>query len=282
MSSPSAAIVLRPAKRPPPFFTVTSVFNAIGWIVLGLMLWLLVIPAIRFGYWKDFSIATTWEFIWEGLRITLYVGVFSVVISTIVGFILALGRLANNKVVAWMSAGYIELMRALPSYLIIFYVFIVFPKIGISMDKPWMAKIGLTIYTCSAIVGLTFYTSAVMAEIFRAGILSVEKGQFEAAYALGLKPRHTVVHIVLPQALRRMVPAIVSQLITLTKDTSLASVIGVQELTRQGKTLYEFYSGEPGHPPVILEMLFAVALIYFIICYTLSIISSKLEIKAHT
>jgi len=107
-----------------------------------------------------------------------------VVISTIVAsFSPSDGSQHQNRGVA--EFGYIELMRALPSYLIIFYVFIAFPKIGINLAAPWFA-----------IIGLSLYTSAVMAEIFRAGILSVEKGQFEAAYALGLKPRHTVIHIV--------------------------------------------------------------------------------------
>ena len=118
-----------------------------------------------------------------------------------------------------------------------------------------------------------------MAEIFRAGILSVEKGQLEAAYSLGLKSYDTILHIILPQALRRMVPAIVSQLIPLTKDTSLASIIALQELTRAGKQLYEYYSGEPGARPVVLETLFIVAAIYFVICYVLALISQRLEVK---
>ena len=117
-----------------------------------------------------------------------------------------------------------------------------------------------------------------MAEIFRAGILSVEKGQLEAAYALGLKPFHTVIYIILPQALRRMVPSIVSQLITLVKDTSLASIIALQELTAAGRQLYEFYGQQAGLP-IVLETLFVIAMVYFVICYILALISNRLEIK---
>ena len=297
---PSGAI-----KRPPPFFTYTNLFNAIGWLVLALIVWFLVIPAARGGTWAPFGEWSTWRFLlvgpdfgsmdewktWstlmfgpeeertfgsgilyfislkgipqlQGLAITLFVGVFAVVLSTIIGFFFALGRLSNFKPLRLFCSGYIELMRALPSYLIIFYVFIGFPKLlGINLAAPWFA-----------IIGLTLYTSAVMAEIFRAGILGVDKGQLEAAYALGLKPRDTIVNIVLPQAVRRMVPSIVSQLITLTKDTSLASVIALQELTRKGKQLYEFYNN-------VLEMMFVVAAIYFLICFSLSLASKRLEIK---
>jgi glutamate transport system permease protein len=256
-----------PAKHPAPIVTPSRVFNVLGWIILGLLVYFLVIPAIRYGNWSPFGTLGTWEFLWVGLKVTLSVAVFAVIISSIVGFVLALGRLSNNKIVQMLSAGYIELMRALPSYLIIFYVFIVFPKIGITLPSQWFA-----------IIGLSLYTSAVMAEIFRAGILSVEKGQLEAAYALGMKPFHTIAYIVLPQALRRMVPSIVSQLITLTKDTSLASIIALQELTSAGRQLYEYY-GQTQGKPIVLETLFVVATIYFVVCYILALISQRLEIK---
>ncbi len=256
-----------PARHPAPVFTFARMFNVAGWLILGLLVYFLVIPAARFGNWSPFGALSTWEFLWKGLQVTLFVAVFSVVISTVCGFFLALGRLSNTRLIKTLSAGYIELMRALPSYLIIFYVFIVFPKVGIKLPSPWFA-----------IIGLSLYTSAVMAEIFRAGILSVEKGQLEAAYALGLKPFHTVIYIILPQALRRMVPSIVSQLITLVKDTSLASIIALQELTAAGRQLYEYY-GQTAGKPIVLETLFVVALIYFVICYILALISQRLEIK---
>ena len=270
MSSPALSAdpeTQLPALHRAPVFTFARMFNAAGWLILGLLVYFLIIPAVRFGNWSPFGALSTWQFLWVGLQVTLFVAVFSVVISTIVGFVLALGRLSNNKLISRLSAGYIELMRALPSYLIIFYVFIVFPKIGIKLPSPWFA-----------IIGLSLYTSAVMAEIFRAGILSVEKGQLEAAYALGLKPFDTVMNIILPQALRRMVPSIVSQLITLVKDTSLASIIALQELTAAGRQLYEYY-GQTAGKPIVLETLFVIASIYFVICYILALISNRLEIK---
>ncbi len=254
-------------RRRAPLFTVANGFSAFGWLILIVLAWWIVIPAIRHGNWVPFKLQTTWEFLLKGLLVTLKIGAWSIVISSAVGFVLALGRLSNAKPVQIFSAGYIELMRALPSYLIIFYVFIVLPRLGVALPTDWYA-----------VIGLSLYTSAVMAEIFRAGILSIEKGQLEAAFSLGLKPFATVTSIILPQALRRMVPAIVSQLITLTKDTSLAAIIAVHELTRAGKELYEFYTGEMPRP-VILETLAVVAAIYFVICYALALLSQRLEVR---
>lgn len=242
-----------------PLFTYERMFSAFGWLVLGLLVWFIVLPAIEHGRWAPMALWSTWRFLLEGAQISFYIGGVSVVLSSIFGFLLALGRLSNFKPVRVLAAYYIEFVRALPSFLIILYVFLGFSKLNYSAPTY-------------AIIGLTLYTSAVMAEIFRAGILSVDKGQLEAGYALGLRPRDTVVHIILPQAIRRMMPAIVGQLITLIKDTSLASVIAVAELTSKGQILYGKYKN-------VLEMMFTVAAIYFVICFTLSMLSKKLEVK---
>ncbi|HEY5893656.1 MAG TPA: amino acid ABC transporter permease [Chthoniobacterales bacterium] len=274
---PAATPTVAPVIRRGPFLSYATLFNTIGWIVFAAILLLVVLPAARNGNWKPFTLPSTWLFLWKGLKETLFVGLISVVVSMVVGFLLALGRLSHIKIMSLLSSGYIELMRALPSYLIIFYVFIGFPKLGtylhtnlLNLEPSWFA-----------IIGLSLYTSAVMAEIFRAGILSIDKGQFEAAYSLGLEPGQTILSIVLPQAVRRMTPAIVSQLITLIKDTSLASIIALQELTRAGKQLYEYYSGVAGQKPILLETLFVIAFIYFVICYALALLSKRLEIKYH-
>ncbi len=275
MPSASVPAAVPARKYSQPFFTYGLLFNVIGWIVLSAILFIVVIPGLRGGNWTPFigpDKGAIWYFLYEGLLVTLRIGIISIALSTAFGFLFALGRLSNVKPLRVFCSSYIEFMRALPSYLIIFYVFIVFPKFGVKFEWGPMNILGLTSDQWFAIVGLSLYTSAVMAEIFRAGILSVEKGQLEAAYALGLKPRDTVVSIILPQAFRKMVPSIVSQLITLTKDTSLASVIAVQELTRKGKQLAEMANN-------VLETMFVVAAIYFVICYSLSLLSKRLEVK---
>ena len=297
-----ASLVLPAPRRRGFRLTPNLVFNVLGWVILALVVVFVVAPAARHGNWEPFGEANTWNYLWKtpdeenrahgGLLYTLGVGLTACLISTGVGFVFALGRSSNHRLCHGFCAGYIELMRALPSYLIIFYVFIGLPKLAGYYDgtiwpgaAAWAkahlgagpgeaveflaAKFSLLVnFACQwsppgfAVIGLSLYTSAVMAEIFRAGILSVEKGQLEAAFSLGLRPHHTIVSIVLPQALRRMAPAI----------------IALQELTRAGKQFYEFYL-EPGKPPVVLETLFVVAMIYFVICYALALLSQRLEIK---
>jgi His/Glu/Gln/Arg/opine family amino acid ABC transporter permease subunit len=249
------------SRRYPDLFSYQFLFNVMGWGLLLLLTWRMVIPAITKGTWEPFSHWVTWRFLLDGLRITVQVALYSIVFSMILGVLLALGRLSNSKFISVPSVIYIELVRALPSYLIIFYVYIGLPKLGVKLDTIWFA-----------IIGLTIYTSTVLAEVVRAGILSVEAGQLEAAYSLGLSSIHTLAHIVLPQAMRRMAPAIVSQLITLTKDTSLGYIIALQELTRKGQQLFQFNG-------TILETMLVVGAIYFGICYILSLISSKLEAR---
>jgi len=123
----------------------------------------------------------------------------------------------------------------------------------------------------AGVLGLSMYTSAVLAEIIRAGIVSLPRGQTEAARALGLSHAQTMRSVILPQALRLMVPAMMAQLTTVIKDTSLVGTIGIFELLRQGRTIYtQFFN------PV--EVLLIVATIYFVICFALSQASRRLEL----
>jgi glutamate transport system permease protein len=119
-----------------------------------------------------------------------------------------------------------------PLLLLILFLFLGLPALGVTVSTFW------------ALVGaLTLYNSAVIGEIFRAGILSLPRGQTEAAYAIGLRRMQTLRIILLPQAVRRMLPALISQLVTLLKDTSLGFVIGYEELLRRGRSAVEFLGG---------------------------------------
>lgn len=238
-----------------------KLLNFFGWFVFLLILAFLIVSAARHGNWTPFTYAYIWEFLWIGLNMTIQVAIYSSILSLIFGTVLALLRVSQLKILSIPSTLYIELFRALPLFLIIFYCFLILPRFGMVWDALWIA-----------VLGLTLYSSAVMAELIRAGILSIEKEQWEAAHSLGLSSWTTWVHIVLPQTFRRMMPSIVGQLITLTKDTSLASIIALPELTRQGRIIYNIYNN-------VLETMFVVALIYFVICYALSLLSRRLEIN---
>jgi len=219
--------------------------------------------------WHLFVNPAIWRFFGEGLLQTLMLAVASILISFVFGMLLALGRLSTRRWVSWPSIFFIEVTRALPVLLLIVY----FGIKGSSLFQPVFGPdFDLPIFW-AGVMGLSMYTSAVLAEIIRAGIVSLPRGQREAASALGLDYRQSLRFVILPQALRLMVPAMVSQLTTIIKDTSLVSTIGVFELLRQGRTIYTQYFNP-------IEVFLIIAVIYFVICFTLSQASRRLEVQA--
>jgi His/Glu/Gln/Arg/opine family amino acid ABC transporter permease subunit len=211
------------------------------------------------GNWAPFADPAIWGFIVTGLGLTLQIAVGAGLLSLVGGILLALARLSPRRSLSLPAGLYVELMRSLPLFLILLYTFLAAPRLGLSLEP-----------VPAAIVAFTLYTSAVIAEIVRAGISSLPRGQTDAALALGLGYVQALRFVILPQALRRLTPALVSQLITLTKDTSLASVIGVNELARRAGILYNTYFN-----PV--ETLIVVAGLYFAVCSGLSALSRRLE-----
>jgi putative glutamine transport system permease protein len=222
--------------------------------------------------WEVFTEPIIWRFIGQGILITLQIAVISILLSLVFGLGLALLRLSRDRyvglpiprgmrtVVAAPAAVIVQAIRASPLYLLILYMFIAVPKIGLDMG-PMTA----------GIVALTLYTSAVLAEIFRAGILSLEHGQFEAAASLGLRYGKQLRLVVLPQALRRMVPAVVSQVVTLIKDTSLLHVITVLEVYRRLTIL----SAQRFNP---IETSIVAGAIFFVMNFSLSSLARRLEV----
>jgi glutamate transport system permease protein len=197
----------------------------------------------------------------EGLVITLEAAAVSMALATVVGVVMAAGRLAPARPVRWAAGVYVELFRAIPILVLIIAAFLVLPTYGLELSPFW-----------SLVLALTAYNGAVLGEIFRAGVLSLERGQIEAARAVGLTGRQTAVAVVVPQAARRMAPAIVSQLVTLLKDTSLGTAIGMQELLSRGRQLG---SGTGS----LLQALILVAAMYIVVNLTLSQLARRLEVR---
>lgn len=214
----------------------------------------------EYRYWKAFLDLEIWVFLLTGLQATLTIAIVAIVLSLVFGTLLALARLSHWRLLRWPAVLYIDVIRALPVLFIIFFTF--FGGGRVASSNPIVA----------AIIALTIYTSAVNAEIVRAGILSIERGQVEAARSLGLSYIQTMRFVVLPQALRRMVPPQVSQLITLIKDTSLAYVIGTHELLNKARILYSGFETGP------LQALFVAACMYFVINFGLSLLTRRLEL----
>ena len=203
-----------------------------------------------------------------GLVLTFYLSFVAIILSFIFGSILGIARWSDIKIAKIPATIFIELFRAIPHIMVIFWVFFATPIIFSLIFGIKVTSSALT----SAIIAFTLFESAHIAEIVRAGLNSMPKGQFEAAKTLGMNNWQTFTLIILPQAYRRMIPALVSQFVSLFKDTSLVYVIGVVEFFRAATIINNrIYMS--------FEILSLVAIIYFICAFTLSQIANYLEKK---
>jgi len=167
------------------------------------------------------------KFLLSGLYYTVLLSVTAILISVVVGLLVALPGLATNRYLRWFNRTYVEVVRAVPILVLILWVYYGLPQIsGITISVFW-----------AGVIALALSDSAFEAEIFRAGIQSIDKGQYEAAHTVSLNYADTMRFIILPQAIRRILPALGNQLVYMLKMSSLVSVIGMQELTRKANEL---------------------------------------------
>lgn len=199
-------------------------------------------------------------FLLKGFLVTLEIAVVAILLSFIIGSIIGTLRYAKIKIISPILAFFVEIIRNLPLLLIIFFTYFALPEVGLKLE-----------ITTAAIVALTIFEGAMISEIVRSGLLSIEKGQIEAARSSGLSYVQTLWHIILPQALRRMVPPLVSQFISLLKDTSLAVVISLPELMHNAQII----NGQ--NVNYVIPTFILVACIYFVVNYGLSLVSRRLE-----
>jgi glutamate transport system permease protein len=176
-----------------------------------------------------------------------------------VGTLLALARLSQTAPVRWAAAAFIEFFRGVPLILLIFFSYFGLRSWDVDIS-PYRALV----------LALTVYNGAVLGEVFRAGIRSLDRGQTEAAYALGLGYWPAMRLVVIPQALRRMVPAVVSQMVTLLKDTSLGFVITYDDLLRRSRSTREYFNNP-------LQTMLLVGLMYIVVNFALSRLARWLE-----
>lgn len=202
------------------------------------------------------------KFLLQGLWVTLEVALVSIVLSFLIGTLIGIIRYWKIPVLSQVTGLMVETIRNLPLLLIIFFTYFALPEVGIKMSKM-----------NAAIVALVIFESAMLAEIVRSGLNSIDKGQIEAARSSGLSAALTMRFVILPQGLRRMVPPIVSQFISLLKDTSLAVVIALPELMNHAQII----NGR--NVNYVIPTFIMVALMYFVVNYALSVLSRKLENK---
>lgn len=170
---------------------------------------------------------TNLGFLLSGLQYTVALSVTAISISVVVGLLVALPGLSSRKWLRRISRIYVELVRAVPILVLILWVYYGLPQMtGLTIGVFW-----------AGVIALALSDSAFEAEIFRAGIQSIAKGQFEAAHSISLTYRDTMRYVILPQAIRRILPALGNQLVYMLKMSSLVSVIGMQELTRKANEL---------------------------------------------
>ena len=196
-----------------------------------------------------------------GLALTLYLAAIAGVLSFIGGLILGLLSLSPYRPLRYVVNTYIQILRGMPLLMVIFWAYFLLPAM---MGKP-VAENG------TVITALTLFTSAYMSQIVRAGIASVPRGQREAAVSTGLQSWQVMMYIVLPQGLRNMIPSFVNQFVSLIKDTSLAFIVGVSELTHIAT---QVNNRSLIHPA---EIFLFVAAVYFILCFSLSSVARLLE-----
>lgn len=202
----------------------------------------------------DFSvIAPSLPFIWTGLLFTAKLTLIAMTGGIIIGTLLALARLSSITPLAMAATWYVNLMRSIPLLMVILWFFLVIPLLT---GQPMGAE-------NSAIITFTAFEAAYYSEIMRAGIQSVPRGQVWAGQAIGMNYRQTMSFIVLPQAFRNMLPVLLTQTIILFQDTSLVYAIGAKDLLKAAEI-----AGKNYNRPV--EMYVFVALVYFVICFTLS------------
>lgn len=212
--------------------------------------WLLAIALLGIVLlWATLANATYNEIfaiVSRGVWTTLWVTVLAFTLASVLGLVVALGRTSSNPWLVQVSTFYVEIVRGVPILVALFYIAFVgapglidFGNLVLSplINQGWIAKLSIRNFdfTWRAIFALTVCYSAFIAEIFRAGIQAVDRGQIEAARALGLSPWNTFRHVVAPQALRTILPPLGNDFVSMIKDSALVSALGVQDITQLGK-----------------------------------------------
>jgi len=214
-------------------------------------------------FWEFFAWPTTWAFLAKGLLGTLASSAMAAVIALSLGLVLLAGRLARPRIVRWPSIAVIEFLRGTPTLLLIYVCFLVLPAAGIKLGTYWMLTLP---------IGLS--TAAVVAEVYRAGVLAVPRGQTDAARSLGLTEVQVFRFAIFPQALRYIVPALVAQLVIVVKDTTFGYIVTYGELMQNAKVLIANYHA-------LVPVYLVVAVLYCLVNYAISRASRRLNRPVH-
>jgi glutamate transport system permease protein len=257
MSAPPSVLYDAPGPRARRRARILSAASIVVFAVIGLFVVLRLQETGQFEadrwaplYWppnEDFPLV--WERILTGLATTLLAAALAITFSLVLGTALTVARLMLGRTARFPLVVVAEVLRGSPVVLLIFFAWRVLPQAGIELSLLWYL-----------VVGLTAYNFVVIGEILRAGVAALPRGQREAGLAVGLSPRQTLMIVQLPQAFRLMLPALISQLVVIVKDTSLAAIvlIGPEELLTVGGQLAEFFRNP-------LQTYLLIAVIYILV-----------------
>ncbi len=234
-------------------------------VIIGWLLWLPILFFLLHGYTLEeglLPVVTT--NLWGGLLLTILLTIVGIVFSFPLGVMLALGRRSELPIVRWFSIGYIELVRGVPLITVLFMAQLMLPLfLGFTPDR-----------VLRAMAGIVLFSAAYLAENVRGGLQAIPEGQFEAAQALGLSGFQTMVFIIMPQALRLIIPILVGQFISLFKDTALVSIVGLLDLVGIARTVL----AQPEFLGLQREVYAFISLLYWVLSYAMSYVSQRLEV----
>ncbi|MCF7550018.1 MULTISPECIES: amino acid ABC transporter permease [Pseudonocardia] len=240
-----------------------------GVIVLGVVVFVIVrlanqgqFTAAKWGPLLDPTngdFGPVWNLFGQALVATLSAAGLTLVFSLVIGTLLAVTRVTANRYYRWLVVGVIEFLRGVPVVIAIFFAARVLPQVGIDLPIMWYLVIGLTLYNC-----------VIIAEIVRAGINALPRGQAEAGYSLGLTQGQVLRSILLPQAFRIMLPALISQLVVIVKDTSLGFIISYEEFVRTANIIIQTLQNP-------IQTYVVVAAIFILINYSLGKLAEYVE-----
>lgn len=213
-------------------------------------------------FFKGFLPLVRWEnllFLGKGFVVTLELAVISIVVSSVIGLVVGVARYARVPGLSALAGLYVDLIRNLPLLLLIFFAKYGLGALGIKMGAFQ-----------AGVAALSVFTGAIIAEIVRGGLNSIHPGQWEAARSQGFTYVQTLRFIILPQALRKMIPALVQQFITLTKDTSYVYIINVKELTSVGAIIFNLNNNA-------MQTMLLISLVFFVVNFSISIMARRIE-----
>jgi glutamate transport system permease protein len=265
MSAEATVLYDAPGPRARAIYRVASVAVALLLLAVGYLVFQALDDKgqLTAAKWDPFLESTSWTtYLIPGIRGTLVAAAISIVLALILGGLLGIGRLSDHRAIRMVSGFVVELFRAIPVLILMIFTYQVYAEYQV-FKSAYLAL-------AAVVTGLTLYNGSVIAEIVRAGILSLPKGQTEAAQALGLRKSQVMFTILLPQAVTAMLPAIISQMVVALKDSALGYVIGYVEEERSGQQLGAFYGN-------YLPALLVVAAIMIVLNSSLSALATYVE-----